>query len=415
MARDPKLSRRRLLRLAAVGGLGLVGARIFLPQWLRVEPARPLEGEVAEFVEGLFADLDRARVWDVHAHLIGSGDSGSGCRVSDSVRSFLNPIERLRYEIYLAATGVREDGQMDTTYVERLLDLQRLANPEGRLILLALDEAVAPEGELPTLPVPFFTPNEYVLELASRHVEFEAGVSIHPYRADAAERVRAAAAGGARLVKWLPAVQGIDPSSPLCDPFYEALAEVGMPLLTHAGAEAAMEGNRQVLGNPLLLRRPLNAGVKVIVAHAASLGEDVDLDAPPESPVLLPSWTLLLRLMEEPRYERLLFADISAITQFNRCGPPLRAVLRAGHLHHRFLNGSDYPLPAVDPLVSTWKLVQEGYLTDRERALCNQVYDANPLLYDFVVKRCLKLEERGRVHRFAPNVFETSWLFSQGA
>jgi predicted TIM-barrel fold metal-dependent hydrolase len=389
-----------------------VAARYAIPRVLRAPVPTPLTGEAAQFVDGLFAGIDRSKVWDVHAHLIGSGDGGSGCRVAESARSQLNPVERFRYDIYLAATGVREDGNMDRKYVQRLLELQRLANPEGRLVLLALDEVVTVGGAVRTGIVPFFTPNSYVLSVARMHPEFEAGVSIHPYRTDAVERLSAAHEEGARLVKWLPAVQHIDPSSPECDAFYERLAELGMPLVTHAGAEAAMAGELQALGNPLLLRRALDAGVKVVVAHGASLGDDEDLDEPEESRERRPSWELLLRLMNEQRYERVLFADISAITQFNRCGAPLRDFLRAGHLHYRLVNGSDYPLPAIDPLISTWKLVREGYLTKRERMLCNAVFDSNPLLFDFAVKRCLKLEEGGQIHRFAPTIFETSWLFS---
>jgi mannonate dehydratase len=406
------VTRRRFLQIAGVSAVGAVAARFAIPQILEAPVPRELEGEAAQFVDGLFAGLDRSRIWDVHAHLIGSGDGGSGCKVAEPVRSQLNPVERFRYDIYMAATGVSENGRMDKTYVERLLELQRLANPDGRMVLLALDQAVDLDGTVKRGVVPFYTPDSYVLAVAKEHPEFEAGVSIHPYRTDAVDRLTAAHAEGARLVKWLPAVQHIDPSSPACDAFYERIAQLGMPLLTHAGAEAAMAVEVQALGNPLLLRRPLDAGVKVVVAHGASLGNDLDLDMPEESRELRPSWELLLRMMENPRYERLLYADISAITQFNRCGEPLRAFLRAFKLHHRLVNGSDYPLPAIDPLISTWKLVQEGYLTRRERKLCNLVFDANPLLFDFAVKRCLKLEEDGRTHRFGPTVFETSWLFS---
>lgn len=406
------VTRRRLLQIAGVSAVGAIAARYAIPAVLRAPIPHELEGEAAQFVEGLFSGIDRRKMWDMHAHLIGSGDGGSGCRVAEFARSQLNPVERFRYDIYLAATGVTEDGNMDRTYVARMLELQRLANPDGRMVLLALDDAVALDGTVQQGVVPFYTPDSYVLAMAREHQEFEAGVSIHPYRKDAADRLSAAHAEGARLVKWLPAVQHIDPSAPECDAFYARIAQLGMPLLTHAGEEAAMHGEVQSLGNPLLLRRALDAGVKVVVAHGASLGEDWDLDQPEESRTRRPSWELLLRLMDEPRYERLLHADISAITQFNRCGEPLRAFLRARHLHYRLVNGSDYPLPAIDPLISTWKLMREGYLTRRERTLCNAVYDANPLLFDFAVKRCLKLEEDGKTHRFAPNVFETSWLFT---
>lgn len=406
------VTRRRLLKIAGASAIGVLAARFAIPYALRAPIPREVEGEAAQFIKGLFSDLDRSKVWDMHSHLIGAGDGGSGCRVSDVLRSQLNPVERFRYDVYLAATGVREGGNMDRAYVDRVLELQRLANPQGRMILLALDEVVELDGTVRPGAVPFYTPNDYVLAVAQEHKEFEPGVSIHPYRTDAVERLTAAHAKGARLVKWLPSVQHIDPSLPECDAFYERLAELEIPLLSHAGEEVAMPGEQQAMGNPLLLRRALDAGVKVVVAHGASLGSNVDLDEPEESRTRKPSWELLLRLMKDPRYERLLFADISAITQFNRCGDPLRAFLRESELHYRLVNGSDYPLPAIDPLISTWRLVREGYLTSRERMLCNAVYDANPLLFDFAVKRCLKVEEGGRIHRFSPNIFETSWLFS---
>jgi hypothetical protein len=38
-------------------------------------------------------------------------------------------------------------------------------------------------------------------------------------------------------------------------------------------------GNREDFGNPLRLRRPLEQGVRVLVAHCASLGSGLDLDA----------------------------------------------------------------------------------------------------------------------------------------
>ena len=46
-----------------------------------------------------------------------------------------------------------------------------------------------------------------------------------------------------------------------------------MILLSHTGEEQAVEAEEnQRLGNPLLLRRPLELGIRVIMAHSASLG-----------------------------------------------------------------------------------------------------------------------------------------------
>ena len=61
--------------------------------------------------------------------------------------------------------------------------------------------------------------------------------------------------------------------------FEQHLVEHGIALLTHAGEEQAVEAEEdQELGNPLRLRRALDAGVQVIVAHCASLGTGLDLD-----------------------------------------------------------------------------------------------------------------------------------------
>jgi hypothetical protein len=137
-----------------------------------------------------------------------------------------------------------------------------------------------------------------------------------------------------------------------------------------------------------LLRRPLEHGVKVIVAHCAGLGDNEDLDDPQRKRT--PNFDLFLRLMNERRYEGLLFADISAMTQYNRCGRPLTTILQREDLHERLVNGSDYPLPAINVLVRTGSLRKLGYITTDERIWLNEIYDYNPLLFDFVLKRTLK-------------------------
>src|SRR5688500_7690056 len=111
---------------------------------------------------------------------------------------------------------------------------------------------------------------------------------------------------------------GINPSGPQCDPFYQKMKDLKLVLLSHGGEEKAVESEEdQKLGNPLLLRRALDHGVKVIVAHCAGLGTNQDLDHPGRK---AHNFELFLRLMEDPRYEGRVFGDISAMTQFNRVG-----------------------------------------------------------------------------------------------
>jgi hypothetical protein len=78
------------------------------------------------------------------------------------------------------------------------------------------------------------------------------------------------------------------------------------------------------------------------------------------------------------------------MTQFNRLGRPLTTILQREDLHSRLVNGSDYPLPAINFLILTRPLVKGGYITSDERILLKEIYRANPLVFDFVLKRCLK-------------------------
>ncbi|HEU5459341.1 MAG TPA: hypothetical protein VFU83_02555, partial [Pyrinomonadaceae bacterium] len=168
------------------------------------------------------------------------------------------------------------------------------------------------------------------------------------------------------------------------------MKELDLILLSHGGEEKAVEAEEdQKLGNPLLLRRALDHGVKVVVAHCAGLGTNEDLDSKDRKQV--DNFDLFLRLMDEKRYAGLVFGEISAMTQFNRVGKPLQTILAREDLHERLVNGSDYPLPAVNVLIRTRPLVKLGFLSKSEGESLKEVYDYNPLLFDFVLKRTLKL------------------------
>jgi mannonate dehydratase len=253
----------------------------------------------------------------------------------------------------------------------------------------------------------FHVPDRYVLDLASRHAEFEAAISVHPYRTDAAERVHAGAEAGAVAIKWLPNAMGIDPASPRCDAFYRAAAETRLPLITHAGAELAVRSAWHEGGNPLRLRRALDRGVRVLVAHAGSTGANVDLDAGGEDGPEAKAFDLTLRLFDEYPTERLC-ADISSLTTINRSGVPLRTLLERDDLHDRLLYGSDYPITAIRPLVSTWLLHRRGYIAADEADAVDAIRTRNPLLADLVLHRCLGVEIGGVRRRFPRSVFETA-------
>jgi predicted TIM-barrel fold metal-dependent hydrolase len=354
--------------------------------------------------------LDPAQVWDCHVHLAGIGDSPSGIALSPRMTSVLSPAHYARRLFFLNAGCAYdvEGGSVDVAYVRRMLNLLAAMRRGVKLMLYAFDRAYGEDGKPDPARTEFTVPDAYARELARAYPRyFEWVASIHPYRADCAEALAQAKQEGARAVKWLPASMGIDPGSPRCDRFYEAAARLRMPVVSHAGLERAVIGTDiQAYGNPLRLRRALDAGVRVVIAHCASLGQDVDLDKGPNGPYV-DSFALFTRLFEIEKYKDHLFGDISALTQTARAVPALARVIERTEWHARLLNGSDYPLPGVMPIFSVEVLVSLGLLQASAAPLLRRIREANPLLFDFVLKRHLRSNGKA----LANSVFETRRFF----
>jgi predicted TIM-barrel fold metal-dependent hydrolase len=306
----------------------------------------------------------------------------------------------------MSSAGVADEHRADAQLFQRLTDLVSAIPNHGKHRLLAFDKNYRPDGSVDLDKTEFYVPNEYVFKLAEQRPDlFVPNISVNPYRPDAIAELEKWAARGARVVKWLPNAMGIDPSDSRCDPFYQTMKELDLILLSHGGEEKAVEAEEdQKLGNPLLLRRPLDHGVKVIVAHCAGLGTNEDLDDPDRPQV--DNFDLFLRLMDDKRYLGLVFGEISAMTQFNRLGKPLTTILEREDLHERLVNGSDYPLPAVNVLIRTRPLVKYGYLQPSDAGNLKEIYQYNPLLFDFVLKRALKLP--GTERRLPSALFMTN-------
>jgi len=184
-----------------------------------------------------------------------------------------------------------------------------------------------------------------------------------------------------------------------------------VPLICHAGEEVAVHGAADKnANNPLKLRRALDAGVRVVIAHCASIGDDTDLDKGANGP-RVPSFDLFSRMMAEARYRQHLYADISAVTQRNHSLEALRAIIEHQDWHHRLLNGSDYPLPGVLPLISPRLLAKAGLLDSAIVPVLDEIQNYNPLLFDFVLKRNL----RAGTQRLPVNIFHTRDFFSRRA
>jgi predicted TIM-barrel fold metal-dependent hydrolase len=353
-------------------------------------------------IEQALSGIDPMRRVDHHTHVLAIGTSVPGAFVNPKMRAGVN-LDRIKFWIYKSAAGIRNDENADEEYLARLLQLVRAAKA-GRYRILAFDKHYNPDGTANLAKTTMYIPNEYIVELARRYPDvFLPVISVHPYRRDALQELEKWAKAGMRYLKWLPNAMGMDPADPAIEPFYKKMREYKMVLLSHAGEEQAVEAEEdQRLGNPLRLRKPLDLGVRVIVAHAASLGECADHDDAGAAGKT-DCFELFLRLMDEPKYAGLLFGEISAMLQFNRMPVPLATLLKRQDLHSRLVDGSDYPLPAINALIHTRSLARDGFITAEERQALNEIYDYNPLLFDFVLKRTIRHPETKQ--KLAPSIF----------
>ncbi|MBI3131659.1 MAG: amidohydrolase family protein [Acidobacteria bacterium] len=382
--------RRWALMLVMTLGLAL-GTCALLP----AQPPKPLSPEARALIAKAMEGLDPALpLVDHHTHLIGNGKGASGIEVNPVMRSWLHPKKRLMTSAYLGGVGLPDDAHFDEAYLARLAEMAKAFGRPVRIHLLALDRNHRPDGTVDGENTEFYVPNDAVLKAAEAHPGlFVPVVSIHPARPDALQELDRCADRGARFLKWLPNAQNIDPADPRYDAFYRRMAERHITLLTHAGEEKAVTiAGAQAMGNPLKLRRPLDLGVRVIIAHGASLGMNEDLDHPGAQ---ASNFDLFTRLLDEPNYEGRLYADLSAITQANRMPGPLTSILEHPEWARRFVNGSDFPLPAIDLVIWTRSFAKQGFITKAERKALNEIWKVNPLLFDFVLKRTLRHPKTG--------------------
>lgn len=279
---------------------------------------------------------DKSQVLDMHCHVAGIGAGGSGAFISERLR------RNWRYRIYLRAFGVSEAElrqQGDALIVQRISARLAASSQVGAAVLLALDGVINAQGELDRERTETYIPNDFLAREVAKYPNLHFGASVNPYRRDALARLEQAKADGAVLLKWLPAIQHIDPADERLIPFYRKLVELELPLLTHAGDEHSFTGAAHHYGDPQKLRLPLELGVTVIVAHAATSGRN---EGEENMQRLLPMFA------EYPK----LYTDISSLTQANKLGF-LPKLLAAGVDPRRLLYGTDFPLINTG-LTSPW-------------------------------------------------------------
>lgn len=299
---------------------------------------------------------------DVHAHLAGTGTGGSGCWVSPGFA------RSLTFRALGRLHGMRPDSPTaDADWAARLA-----AHVRGSEVDLAVAlgfDAVYDAHGLPDLArSQMAIPPSWVFRVCAAHPELLPGPSVNPNRRDALDRLEECIEGGAVLLKWLPATQGIDPADRRHLPFYRRMAEAGLPLLTHSGgSENTFAEVDPALADLRRIRLPLEEGVPVIVAHlAAPVPFRRDPDQTPH----------LRRLLAEfPR----LWTDNSGMNNPARSAT-LGRLAADPWIASRTLHGSDFPVPSN----AVWHLARLGpsRVAQLERI-------RNPLQREVEIKRAL--------------------------
>jgi uncharacterized protein len=302
-------------------------------------------------------------ILDMHCHTAGIGADDSGAWVSPSLRN------SWKFPLYLRIFETSEktltnfgDGAVLDVIARRIRESVYVDDA----IILAMDSPYNDQGEMDLEAGEVFVPNRFVGEAVKSYPELHFGASVHPARPDALEELRWSKENGAVLLKWLPNIQNIDPSNPRYRPFYEELVKLDLPLLTHVGAEDSFSKADDRLGDPRLLRLPLECGVRIVAAHVGSSGTSEGQDN-------------IERLLEMMPDHPNLVADISTLTQMNR-RKYLATVINDPRLKGRLMYGTDHPLtntPMVTPLQyplnltleQLWKLWRIKNPWDRDVAL----------------------------------------------
>ncbi|MBX7144359.1 MAG: amidohydrolase [Oligoflexia bacterium] len=311
---------------------------------------------------------------DVHVHMLGTGAEGSGCflRLTGHYAWLGRLIAR---DLGVPLSALREG--LESALLPRVIKYIT-ASRLSHVVLLAHELPHDDLGRAMPDLASFFVPNRYVLKLARQYPQILPGVAIHPARPDAMEELERCLEGGAALLKILPNCQNINCSEERFAPFWQRMAQAGLPLLAHTGGELSVPVLRKEYADPSYLRLPLECGVKVIAAHAGSRSLLWDRDYT----------NTFLDMLE--RYPTL-YGDNSGMQTPLR-SRYLRRLLEPAVMG-RIVHGSDFPIPISGRWVA-W----QGMLAAADAKAASQI--ESPLERDLFIK-----ERMG----FSSQTFTRAW------
>jgi len=316
-------------------------------------------------------DLAPPRI-DIHVHLAGLGGGAPGCHVSPRMARSLS-FQALKRIIRV---DTRDPVQATHDFAQRLATLMENSRELDYACVFGMDGVYDTAGQWLPHESHLLVPNHWVFQVCQVSPKLLPVISINPSRDDAlAELYRWGP--NAVALKWLGPLQKFDPQAPRHEKFYDALRELGLPLIVHSGCEHTFPGMAQELGNPLLYEPLLKRGLSVVFSHCGTgswlfPGHDYSQE--------------FITLME--RYDNA-YGDTSAFASLVRRSQIRR--FAASRYIDRILHGSDWPIPS-SALVF---LPELGF--NRVKHLER---DRHPLDRDVRTKRAMGLPE---------SVFTSAW------
>lgn len=312
---------------------------------------------------------------DIHVHLFGVGDSGSGCHVAEKLsRGFL-----FRHLKTMLKLNDVENGTVDQQY-ERTLVRQVLESELSMAAVLAQDAVYGENGKIDMTATSIYVPNDYLFEVVGRHPkQLIACPSINPNRADAIDELERCHERKAKMLKIHPPTQNVDLLAPKHTKFFSRCRELDLTILVHTGHEHSAPIFSHELAAPRKLRAALEEGCRVVACHAGS-GWFID------SPSYLGEFLQLL-----DRFPAL-WGDTSVLGTAFRTRDFGRLLDSGKEVLDRLLHGSDFPFPA-SPVFFADRIGQDASLKTAEIQ--------NLIQRDYVLKKHLGIGEASalRSHR----------------
>ncbi|MCP4782614.1 MAG: amidohydrolase family protein [Fuerstiella sp.] len=265
---------------------------------------------------------------DIHLHLFGSGDSGSGCRLSKNI------LEGQLFQLLVGVLRIRERAKtIDEGYVLALAEhLENSGLSKG--VILAQDAVYDRSGKPDWEKTPLYIPNDYLFRVVARFPRTMIPcISINPQRADAINELERCVEKGARVLKIHPPIQGVDLSEKKHIPFFRRCADLKVVVMVHTGHEHSAPIFSAALAHPRKLTLALETGCTVVACHCGTGWTTDKMD-------MLPGFLAMVR-----QYDNM-WGDTAVLGSAGRVRDMSR-LLADSVATDRLLHGSDFPFPAA--------------------------------------------------------------------